>query len=155
MDPYPNVKDINSVKIISYNHTYFVFGGNANNQVTNGILGFKDEAWSRVGSLTSKRAKFSIILNTDKVFVIGGQKKQKYETCTISNTVECLLDSSIDFEGSEEPILFGVRANGSCDLTVSNYEPEEAEELMILSNATFKEVDNFVPILKKNYRNDK
>ena len=161
MDPYPNVKDINSVKIVSHNRTYFAFGGNANNQVTNGILGFKDEAWSRVGSLKSKRAKFSVIYNyinnTDKVFVIGGQKKQKYETCnvTISNTVECLLDSSIDFEGSEEPVLFGVRADGSCDLTVSNYESKEAKELMILSNATFKKVDNFVPIQKTSYRNDK
>ena len=155
MDPYPNVKDINSVKIISYNRTYFVFGGNANNQVTNDILGFKDEVWSRVGSLTSRRIKFSVILNVDKVYVIGGQKKQKYDLCTISNTVNCEQDSNIDFQGSEEPILLGVSSNGSCDLTYPTYESKETKELLILSNATFKDVDHFVSVKNTNVRSDK
>ena len=155
MDPYPNVKDINSVKIISYNRTYFVFGGNANNQVTNDILGFKDEVWSRVGSLTSRRIKFSVFLNVDKVYVIGGQKKQKYDLCTISNTVNCEQDSNIDFQGSEEPILLGVSSNGSCDLTYPTYESKETKELLILSNATFKDVDHFVSVKNTNVRSDK
>ena len=74
MDPYPNVKDINSVKIISYNGIYYVFGGFINNKITNDILSFEKETWSRVGSLTTKRIKFSVILNVEKVYVIGGQK---------------------------------------------------------------------------------
>ena len=155
MDPYPNVKVVDSVKIVSYNHTFYVFGGYVNNQVTNDILSFEGEIWSRVGSLTSKRIKFSVLLNLDKVYVIGGQKKQKYEMCTLSNIVNCEQDTSIDFQGSEEPVLFGVSADGSCDLSIPNYEPEETKELMVLSNATFKEVDNFLPVQKTNYRNDK
>ena len=77
MEPYPNVNDINSAKIISYYRTFYVFGGYANGQVISDILGFENESWSRVGSLTTKRIKFSVILNFDKVFVIGGQKKNK------------------------------------------------------------------------------
>ena len=155
MDPYPNVKYINSVRIISYNRTFFVFGGYADNQVTNQILAFKGKTWSRVGFLTSKRTKFSVILNADEVYVIGGQKKQKYELCMLSNTVNCEQDSSIDFQGSEEPVLFGISADGSCDLTIPNYKSKETKELMILSNATFKKVDNFFPVQKSNYRNSK
>ena len=155
MDPYPDVKDVNSVRIISFNQTFFVFGGYVDNQVTNHILAFKDETWSRVGSLTSKRIKFSVILNVNKVYVIGGQKNQKYELCSLAHTVSCKQDSSIDFQGSEEPVLFGVSADGSCDLTIPYYEPKETKELMILSNATFKKVDNFFPVKKTNHRNDK
>ena len=155
MDPYPNAKDIHSVKIISYNRIFYVFGGYVNNQVTNDILGFENKSWSRVGSLTSKRIKFSVILNVDKVFVIGGQKKQKYEVCTLSNTVNCEQDSSIDFQGSEQPVLFGISKDGPCDLSFSNYESIETKELMILSNATFNDVDNFSPVRKTNYRSDK
>ena len=154
MDPYPNVKDINSVKIVSYNGIFYVIGGYANNQVTSDILVFESESWLRVGSLTSKRISFSVILNADKVYVIGGQKKQKYELCTLSMTVICEQDSSIDFQGSE-PVLFGVSKDGPCDLTLSNYESKETKGLMILSNATFKEVDNFVSVQTANYRSDK
>merc|ERR1712035_241450 len=71
MDPYPNVKDVNSVKIISYNGIYYVFGGYINNKITNDILSFEKETWSRVGSLATERIEFSIILNVDKVYVIG------------------------------------------------------------------------------------
>ena len=155
MDPYPKVKHVNSVKIISFDRTFYVFGGYIDNQVTNRILSFKGKIWSRVGSLTTKRINFSVILNIDKVYVIGGQTSQKYDLCTLSNTVSCQLDSSIDFQGSEEPVLFGVRSNGLCDLTNPIFEPNETKELMILSNATFKEVDNFLPVQKTNYRNDK
>ena len=155
MDPYPNVRDINSVKIVSYEKAFYVFGGYADGQVTSDILGFENESWSRVGSFTEKRIKFSVILNVDKVFVIGGQKKQKYEVCTLSNTVNCEQDSSLDFQGSEEPVLFGVSKNGSCDLTFSKYNWEETKELMILSNATFEEVDNFLSVRRTNYRSDK
>ena len=155
MAPYPNVKDVSSVKIISYNQTFFVFGGYVRNQVTNHILSYRNEIWSRVGSLTSKRIKFSLILNVDKVYVIGGQTKQKYEVCTLSSTVSCMQDSSIDFPGYEEPFLFGVSTAGSCDLTNPSYVPNETKDLMILSNATFKEVDNFLPLQKVNNRNDK
>ena len=155
MDPYPNVKDVNSVKIISYNSIYYVFGGYINNQVTDGILSFENGSWSRVGSLTAKRIKFSVILNNDKVFAFGGQKKQKYEVCTLSNTVNCEQDSSIDFQGSEQPVLFGISKDGPCDLSFSNYESIETKELMILSNATLNDVDNFSPVRKTNYRSDK
>ena len=154
MDPYPNVRDINSVKIVSYEKAFYVFGGYADGQVTSDILGFENESWSRVGSLRSKRIRFSVILNVDKVYVIGGQKKQKYEVCTLSNTIECKKDTSIDFQGSEEPVLFGVSKDGPCDLAIPNYESKETKELMILSNATFNEVDNFLPLQKTNYRND-
>ena len=156
MDAYPNVKDINSVKIISYNRTFYVFGGNVNNynQVTSDILGFKDETWLRVGSLTTKRIKFSVTLNVDKVYIFGGHKKQKYEICTLSNTVNCEQDTSIDFQGSEEPVLFGVSKSSPCGLKISNYESRETKELMILSNATFTEVDNFLPVKKTNLRSD-
>ena len=154
MDPYPNVKDVNSVKIISYNGIYYVFGGFINNKITNDILSFEKETWSRVGSLTTKRIEFSIILNVDKVYVIGGQKKQKYDLCTLSNTVNCEQDSNIDFQGSEEPVLLGVSSNGSCDLNFPTYESKETKELVILSNAIFKEVDRFVPV-KTNYRSSK
>ena len=150
------------MKIISYSRTFYVFGGYVslfggyvNNQVTSDILGFENETWSRVGCLTSKRTKFSIILNVDKVFVMGGKKKRKYEMCTLSKTVNCEQDSSIDFQGSEEPVLFGVSNDGPCDLTFSQYEPAEIKELMILSNATFKKVDNFLLLQKTNDRNDK
>ena len=155
MDPYPKVKDINSVKIVPHDNTFYVFGGNVNNQVSSDILGFENENWSRVGSLTAKRTKFSVILNVDKVYVIGGQKKQKYEICMLSNTVICEQDLNIDFQGSEEPVLFGVSENSSCDLTMSNYESKESKELMILSNATFNQVDHFVSVQKTNYRSDK
>ena len=154
MDPYPNVKDVNSAKIVSYNLAFFVFGGYVNDQVTKNILCFENETWFRVGSLTSKRIKFSVILNVEKLYVIGGQKKQKYEICTLSNTVNCKQDSNIDFHGSEEPVLFGVSKDSQCDLTISSYESKEIKELMILSNATFNEVDNFVPVQNTNYRND-
>ena len=154
MDPYPNVKDVNSAKIVSYHLAFFVFGGYVNDQVTKNILCFENETWFRVGSLTSKRIKFSVILNVEKLYVIGGQKKQKYEICTLSNTVNCEQDSNIDFHGSEEPVLFGVSKDSQCDLTISSYESKEIKELMILSNATFNEVDNFVPVQNTNYRND-
>ena len=123
--------------------------------MTREILSFKNETWSRVGSLASKRINFSVILNVDKVYVIGGQKKQKYELCTLSNTVNCERDLSIDFEGSEEPVLFGISKDGPCDVTISNYESNETKELMILSNVTFKEVENFLSVKKTNYRSDK
>ena len=159
MDPYPNVKDVNSVKIISYREdnrfTFFVFGGYVNNEVTNDILCFEDEVWSKVGTLTSIRTKFSVILNNDKVYVIGGKTTQKYEVCTLSSTVHCKQDSSIDFQASEEPTLFGVSTDGSCDLVFSNFEPNETKELMILSNSTFIEIDHFVPVQKTNFRKDK
>ena len=155
MDPYPNVKDINSVKIISYNGIYYVFGGYINKQVTDDILNFEKETWSRVGSLTSKRVKFSVILNVNKVYVIGGQKKQKFDLCTISSTVNCDQDSSIDFQGSEEPVLLGVSTYGSCDLTFSINESKETKQLMILSNSTFKDVEHFVSVKNTNYRSDK
>ena len=74
MDPYPNVKVANSVKIISYNDIYYIFGGFIDNQVTDNILSFQKETWSRVGSLSSERINFSVILNVEKVYVIGGQK---------------------------------------------------------------------------------
>ena len=155
MDPYPNVKDVNSAKIVSYHLAFFVFGGYVNDQVTKNILGFENETWFRVGSLTSKRTKFSVILNVDKVYVIGGHKKQKYDLCTLSNTVNCEKDFSIDFQRSEEPVLLGVSSDGPCDLTFSFYEPKETKQLMILSNATFKEVDHFVSVKKTNHRSDK
>ena len=155
VDPYPNVKDVNSVKIISYNGVYYVFGGYINNQATRNILGFEKETWSIVGSLTSERIKFSVILNDDKVYVIGGQKKQKHDLCTLSNTVSCEQDLNFDFEGSEDPVLLGVSSDGSCNLTFSAFEPKETKELMILSRATFKEVDHFVLVKKTNFRSDK
>ena len=155
MDPYPNVKDINSVKIVSYNGIFYVIGGYANNQVTSDILGFESESWSRVGSLTSKRIKFSVFLNFDKVLIIGGQTKHKNELCLLSNNVSCEQDFSIDMPGLEEPVLFGINNNGSCDPNLPNYESKETNELMILSNAKFNEIDRFVPVQKTNFRNDK
>ena len=94
-------------------------------------------------------------MSFDKVYVFGGQKKQKYDLCTISNTVNCEQDFSIDFQGSEEPALLGVSSDFSCDLTYPIYESKETKELMILSNSTFKEVDHFVSVKKTNYRSDK
>ena len=132
-----------------------LFGGYVNNQVTSDILGFENETWSRVGSLTSNRIKFSVILNVDIVYVFGGQTKQKYEMCAISSTVYCEQDLGIDFQGTEEPVLFGVSKDRSCDLTFSTYESKETKELMILSNTTFNQVDHFVLVETKNYRNDK
>ena len=155
MDPYPNVKDINSVKIVSYNRTFYVFGGYANNYVTRDVMGFKNATWSKVGSLKTERIKFSVILNIEKVYVIGGQKTQKYELCTLSNTVDCVQDSSIDFQGSEEPVLYGISQDGPCDLTVSKYESKETKELMILSNATLEKAENFVPVQNTNFRSVK
>ena len=155
MTPYPNVRDVNSLKIVSYNRSFFMFGGYIDNQVTSDILSFKDDIWSKVGILKSKRNKFSVILNVDKVYVFGGQKKQKYELCTLSSTVNCEQDLSIDFEGSEEPVLFGVSKDGVCDLTFSNYESKETKELMIVSSKTFKQVDHFVTVQRTNYRTDK
>ena len=154
MDPYPNANDVTSVKILSHNRTFYVFGGYVNDQVTKDILGFENETWSRVGSLTSSRIKFSVILNVNTVYIIGGLKKQKYEVCELSQTVDCKQDSSIEFQGSEEPFLFGLSV-GSCNLAVPEYESKETMEMMILSNATFNEVDDFVPVKKTNYRSDK
>ena len=155
MDPYPKVKDVNSVKIVPHDSTFYVFGGYVDNQVSSDILGFENENWSRVGSLATKRIKFSVILNVNKVYVIGGQKKHKYELCKVSNTDICEQDKSIDFQGSEEPVLFGFSKTGSCDFTTSKYESKEIKELMILSNVTFNQVDYFVPVQKTNYRSDK
>ena len=158
MDPYPNVKDVNAVKIISYNGIYYVFGGKVNNEVTKDILSFEKETWSRVGSLSSERINFSVILNVEKVYVIGGQKNQKHDLCTLSNIVNCEQNvdgfSNFEFQASENPVMIGVRSDVSCNLTVSTSESKETKELMILSNATFKEVDHFVPV-KTNYRSDK
>ena len=94
-------------------------------------------------------------MSVDKVYVIGGQKKQKYDLCTLSNTVNCKKDLGIDFQGSEEPVLLGVSSDGPCDLTFSFYEPKETKQLMILSNATFKEVHHFVSVKNTNNRSDK
>ena len=160
MDPYPSINNVNSVKIIPYNQTFYVFGGYVNDRITSDILcfndelSFKNESWSRVGILTSKRVRFSVILNIDKVFVIGGKGKQRHDICELSNTVNCEQDTSIYFEASEEPVLFGVRTDGPCDLKISTYKSKETKELMILSNAIFNEVDHFVPVQKTNYRND-
>ena len=154
-DPYPNIKDRNPLKTIQYNRTFYVFEGYVQNQVSNIILGFEGETWSQVGSLFSKRKKFSVILNLDKVYVIGGQNKQKYELCTLSNTVSCEQVLNINFQGSEEPVLIGVSKDDSCDLTIPNYAPKESKELMILSNATFKEVESFVRVQKTDFRSDK
>ena len=154
-DPYPNIKDRNPLKIIPYNRTFYVFEGYVQNQVSNIILGFEGETWSQVGSLFSKRKKFSVILNLDKVYVIGGQNKQKHELCTLSNTVSCEQVLNINFQGSEEPVLIGVSKDDSCDLTIPNYAPKESKELMILSNATFKEVESFVSVQKTDFRSDK
>ena len=155
LDPYPNVHDVNSVQIISYERSFYIFGGYVNERVKNDILCFKNEYWSIVGSLVSKRINFSVILNANKVYVFGGQIKQKYEICTISNTVDCEQDSSTYFGGSEEPVLLGVSSGGSCELTNPTFESNENKELMILSNATFKEVDHFVSVKNTNYRSDK
>ena len=154
-DPYPNVKDVNSAKIISYDRTFYIFGGYVNNEVTNDILRFENGTWSRVGKLTSKRIKFSVILNVDKVYVIGGQKNEKFELCTLSTTVNCEQDAGIDFQGTKEPVLFGVSKDGPCDLKISKFKSTETKELMVLSKAKFKEVENFLPVQKTNYRKDK
>ena len=155
LDPYPNVTSINSVKIVPYNRSFYVFGGVNGTEVINNIVRFKNDTWSRVGSLKSKRMKFSVFFNFDKFHIIGGQKKHKNELCLLSNTVSCAQEFSIDMPSLEEPVLFGVNTSGSCNLTIPNHEPKETKELMILSNAKFNEVDKFVPVKKTNYRNDK
>ena len=155
LDPYPNVNSIHSVKTVSHNRSFFAFGGVNESLVTNNILRYINETWSRVGILMSKRMKYSVILNVDKVYVIGGQKKQKYDLCTLSNTVSCEQDSSIDMPGLEDPALFGIKINGSCELTVLKFESRETKELLILSKAKFNDVDNFVLVQNKNYRNNK
>ena len=155
LDPYPNVTSIHSVKIVSHNRSFYVFAGVNGTEVINNIVRFKKDTWSRVGSLTSKRVKFSVFLNFDKVHIIGGQTKHKNELCLLSNTVSCAQEFSIDMPSLEEPVLFGVNTSGSCNLTIPNHEPKESKELMILSNAKFNEVDKFVPVKKTNYRNDK
>ena len=154
LDPYPNVTSIHSVKIVSHNRSFYVFAGVNGTEVINNIVRFKNDTWSRVGSLKSKRMKFSVFFNFDKFHIIGGQKKHKNELCLLSNTVNCTQDFSFEMHGLEEPILFGINNSGSCNLTIPNYESKETKEIMILSNAKFNEVDNFLPV-KINYRNDK
>ena len=154
LDPYPNVTDIHSVKIVSHNHSFYVFGGVNGTLVTNNIMRFRNETWSKIGSLISKRTKFSVILMVNKVHVIGGQAKHKNELCFISNTVGCEQDFSIDFPGLEEPVLLGVNISDSCNFTIAKYESKETKELMILSNETFKEIKNFVEVQKNNDRID-
>ena len=155
LDPYPNVTSIHSVKIVSHNRSFYVFAGVNGTEVINNIVRFKNDTWSRVGSLKSKRMKFSVFFNFDKFHIIGGQKKHKNELCLLSNTVSCAQEFSIDMPGLEEPVLFGINNNGSCDPNLPNYESKETKELMILSNAKFNEIDRFVPVQKTNFRNDK
>ena len=156
LDPYPNIINIHSAKILTYNSHFYVFGGVSNELITKNILSYKNESWSKVGTMLSKRVKFSVILMPEidghVVHVIGGQENHKNELCAISSIVDCEIDSNIDFLGLAEPVLFGVNKNGSCSLTTPNYENKEAKELSILSNATFKEIDNFVKVQKTHYR---
>ena len=147
LDPYPKVTDIHSVKTVSHNRSFYVFGGISDTFFyTNNIMRFKNETWSKVGSLITKRVKFSVILITNKIYVIGGQTRHKKELCLISNTVDCEQDFSIDIPGLEEPVLFGVNISGSCNLTIANYEYKESKELMILSSENFKNIYNFVEV---------
>ena len=85
LEPYPNVNDIHSMKIVSYGRSFFVFGGiSNNNQVTEDILSLtikhdQNETWSLVGSLLSKRVHFFAFLLDNNFFIIGGKKKLKNE----------------------------------------------------------------------------
>ena len=80
MEPYPNVTDIQSSNIISYNQSFYVFGGSFNGTlVTNEILRFKNKTWSRVGNLLSKKERFSVMLIFDKVYISKGQVFRRLE----------------------------------------------------------------------------
>ena len=153
LDPYPKVIDIHSVKIVSYKGSFYVFGGVVSGyQVTNEILCFNGKTWSKTGSLLANRLKFSVISMANEIHIIGGQENHKNEFCVVSTTVSCKEDFSIDFQGFAEPILFGINKDGLCNLTPRNFESRETKDLMILSNETFKEIDNFVKIQKTNNR---
>ena len=155
MDPYPDVKNILASNIISHNYYFYTFGGIFNDSlVTNEILRFKNEIWSKVGNLLSKREQFSIALFFNKVHVIGGKKKQENEVCKLSDTVNCEQDFIIDFKNFKQPVLLSVNLDDSCAennmKTISKYEPSEIKDLIILTNETFKEIENFVQVYKTN-----
>ena len=164
LEPYPNVNDIHSMKIVSYGRSFFVFGGIINNnQVTDNIMSLtikhgQNESWSWVGSLLSKRVHFSIFLIDNDFFIIGGKKKHKNEICTLSNIINCKQDFSIDYEPEfEQPVLFSYfhdkSVNKSCSKIPTVFNPVETNELIVLSNKTFHDISNFALI--HNNRNNK
>ena len=149
MEPYPDVTDIQSSNIISYNQSFYVFGGSFNGTlVTNEILRFKNKTWSRVGNLLSKRVTFSVIKISDKVHIVG---ELKNEVCSLSVTVTCKQDLSIDYHGFKQPVLFSFNVepllkivDDSCEKMMPNFEQKSTEQLIILSNTTFNEFERLV-----------
>ena len=156
VEPYPNVNDVQATNIISHRQSFYVFGGVFNyTLVTNEILCFKNGNWSKVGDLLSKRVHFSVILIDNRVFIVGGEKKHQNEICNLSKTVKCEQDYIINYQNYKQPVLFSVDLDVPCRKHISKFETKENKELMILSNETFKEIENFVEVHKTNYRIDK
>ena len=160
LEPYPNVNDIHSTNIITYGRSFFVFGGVVNsNQVVNDIMSLtirhdKNESWSWVGSLLSKRKQFSAVLSDDKVHIIGGRENHKNEICSLSNIVNCVQDFSIDYQDVEQSVIFGFTYNESCNKIIADYVPKEPKELTVLSKKVFDNIDNFV-LVQKQRKNKK
>ena len=151
-EPYPDVTAVQSFNIISSNKSFYVFGVLNDTLATDEILRFKNDIWSKVGNLLSKRRKFSVILIVNKVHIVGVGNKQKNEVCLLSNIVKCELDLlNTTYKGFVQPVLFSV---DSCDQTMPTYESVEIKELVILSNATFEKIDQFTPIQKTNFRSN-
>ena len=156
-EPYPNVTDIQALNLISYSESFYVFGGVfMNTLVTNEILSFKNGTWAKVGEMLSNRIHFSVSLIVDKVYIVGGDKKQKSEVCKLSldvylymDIVECEENLTVAYQNFKQPVLFSI---DSCNEHLSKYETKGIKDLMILSNETFKEFDNFVKVQKSNYR---
>ena len=155
MEPYPSVTDIQALNLISHNQALYVFGGVFNETlVTNQILIFKNETWSNVGNLLSKRVQFSVILIGDIVHIVSGEEQQNNEMCILSNIVSCMEDNTINYKNFKQPILFSPNLDDLCNKNITSSKSNELKELMILSKVAYKEIDNFVNVEKTKHRLD-
>ena len=163
-DPYPHVTDIHVLNIISKHQSFYIFGGVFNGTlVTSEILNFKNDpingTWSNVGNILSKRKQFSVTLVGDKVYLVGGDKKQKSEVCKLSNyrylyldIVQCEEHSQIGYQNFKQPVLFNHVDN--CQYKDEIYESIEVKELVIISKRTFQTIDSFASVPKTNFRHN-
>ena len=115
VQPYVSVNIINRAKIVSYQKSFYAFGGFVNdNQLTESIMKFENKVWLKVGILYSKRADYSTFLRNGNVYLIGGKGKSYNDICSLEDIVNCERIESHYVE-IERPVLYGFDIDGSCN----------------------------------------
>ena len=133
MQPYTNVRTINSVKIVSFQSSFYVFGGFVNDkEFTDNILKFENKMWSKVGKLYSARADYSTFLMNGNVYFIGGKGKSYNDICELGETVTCERIQSRWLNEVERPVLYGFRLDSSCN-QIELYNIKNDKVVVLLS----------------------